>query len=113
MGQRSSHGNLESVKGRINITNLKSETNGSKQQGFTMSNLSIAQKRAAASLRCMFVGDSLAMPVHWYYNPMDIFKQLPSKTRVLLLLETQFTANGGVCRMMLEAEQLNYLMHFK
>jgi|TARA_B110000263_G_scaffold241102_1_gene244980 ADP-ribosylglycohydrolase len=75
MGQRSSHGNLESVKGRINITNLKSETNGSKQQGFTMSNLSIAQKRAAASLRCMFVGDSLAMPVHWYYNPMDIFKQ--------------------------------------
>jgi ADP-ribosylglycohydrolase len=38
-----------------------------------MSNLS--QKRAAASLRSMFVGDSLAMPVHWYYNPMDIFKQ--------------------------------------
>jgi hypothetical protein len=40
-----------------------------------MSNLSISQKRAEASLRSMFVGDSLAMPVHWYYNPMDIFKQ--------------------------------------
>ena len=23
----------------------------------------------------MFVGDSLAMPVHWYYNTMDIFRQ--------------------------------------
>jgi len=25
----------------------------------------------------MYVGDSLAMPVHWYYNRMDIFKQFP------------------------------------
>lgn len=25
----------------------------------------------------MFVADSLAMPVHWYYNPMDILKQFP------------------------------------
>lgn len=40
-----------------------------------MDNLSIIQQRAAASLRAMFVGDSLAMPVHWYYNPMDILKQ--------------------------------------
>ena len=24
-----------------------------------------------------FVGDALAMPVHWYYNPMDIFRQFP------------------------------------
>lgn len=37
--------------------------------------LSTTQQRAAASLLSMFVGDSLAMPVHWYYNPMDIFKQ--------------------------------------
>jgi len=25
----------------------------------------------------MFIGDALAMPVHWYYNPMDIFRQFP------------------------------------
>lgn len=36
-----------------------------------------SQRRAEASLQLMFVGDSLAMPVHWYYNPMDIFKQFP------------------------------------
>jgi hypothetical protein len=35
----------------------------------------LSQQRAVASLQCMFVGDSLAMPVHWYYNPMDILKQ--------------------------------------
>ena len=40
-----------------------------------MDRLSLSKQRAAASLQSMFVGDSLAMPVHWYYNPMDIFKQ--------------------------------------
>lgn len=40
-----------------------------------MSHLPVTRQRAAASLRTMFVGDSLAMPVHWYYNPFDIFKQ--------------------------------------
>lgn len=33
--------------------------------------------RAAAALKSAFVGDALAMPVHWYYNPMDIFRQFP------------------------------------
>jgi ADP-ribosylglycohydrolase len=42
-----------------------------------MSQIFPAQDRAKASLRSMFVGDSLAMPVHWYYNPMDIFRQFP------------------------------------
>lgn len=42
-----------------------------------MSQISSTQQRAADSLRSMFVGDSLAMPVHWYYNPMDIFRQFP------------------------------------
>ncbi len=32
-------------------------------------------QRAAAALKNLFVADSLAMPVHWYYNPMDIFRQ--------------------------------------
>ena len=40
-----------------------------------MNSLSITQQRAVASLQSMFVADALAMPVHWYYNPMDILKQ--------------------------------------
>ena len=31
-------------------------------------------QRAAAALKTLFIGDALAMPVHWYYNPMDIFR---------------------------------------
>lgn len=33
--------------------------------------------RAIASLKSLFVADSLAMPVHWYYNPQDILKAFP------------------------------------
>ena len=40
-----------------------------------MNRSSPTQQRAVASLQSMFVGDSLSMPVHWYYNPMDIFRQ--------------------------------------
>lgn len=40
-----------------------------------MDTYSLPQKRAVAALQSMFVADSLAMPVHWYYNPMDIFRQ--------------------------------------
>lgn len=35
------------------------------------------QKRARAALRALFVGDALAMPVHWYYRPADIYQQFP------------------------------------
>ena len=35
------------------------------------------KQRAVAALKSAFVGDALAMPVHWYYNPMDIFRQFP------------------------------------
>ncbi|MEX1302572.1 MAG: ADP-ribosylglycohydrolase family protein [Desulfotignum sp.] len=34
-------------------------------------------QRARAALQALYVGDSLAMPVHWYYNPMDILKAFP------------------------------------
>ncbi|WP_319549756.1 ADP-ribosylglycohydrolase family protein [Desulfogranum marinum] len=34
-------------------------------------------ERARAGLRSLYVGDSLAMPVHWYYNPMDILEAFP------------------------------------
>ena len=40
-----------------------------------MSSLSI--KRAKAALKIAFIGDALAMPVHWYYNPADIYKAFP------------------------------------
>lgn len=35
------------------------------------------QDRARAALRAMFVADALAMPVHWYYRPADIYQQFP------------------------------------
>ena len=35
----------------------------------------LARQRAQAGLRNLFVADALAMPVHWYYNPMDIERQ--------------------------------------
>ena len=34
-------------------------------------------QRARAALRSLFVGDALSMPVHWYYNPMDIQRAFP------------------------------------
>ena len=33
--------------------------------------------RARAALRALYVGDALAMPVHWYYNPGDILREFP------------------------------------
>lgn len=36
-----------------------------------------ATQRTIAALKNSFVADALAMPVHWYYNPGDIFKQFP------------------------------------
>jgi len=34
-------------------------------------------QRARAALRSFFVGDALSMPVHWYYNPLDILRAFP------------------------------------
>ena len=34
-------------------------------------------KRARAALQTFFVGDALSMPVHWYYNPLDIQQAFP------------------------------------
>ena len=39
--------------------------------------LPLLRTRAKAALRCSFVGDSLSMPVHWYYNPRDITRAFP------------------------------------
>src|SRR6056300_1764189 len=41
----------------------------------------LARQRAQAGLRNLFVADALAMPVHWYYNPMDIERQFPGGIR--------------------------------
>lgn len=35
------------------------------------------RRRARGALRSAFVADALAMPVHWYYNPLDILRQFP------------------------------------
>ena len=40
--------------------------------------------RAAAALRMLFVADALAMPVHWYYNPLDIEKDFPGGIRTMM-----------------------------
>jgi ADP-ribosylglycohydrolase len=34
-------------------------------------------KRASAALQLTYVADALSMPVHWYYNPLDIVKAFP------------------------------------
>ena len=39
--------------------------------------LSLPRQRAIAALKTAFVADALAMPVHWYYNPMDIYRAFP------------------------------------
>ncbi|TVP52290.1 MAG: ADP-ribosylglycohydrolase family protein [Halomonas sp.] len=39
------------------------------------------QLRASAALKNLFVGDALAMPVHWFYNVRDIDAAFPSGIR--------------------------------
>lgn len=39
--------------------------------------MTLMQQRASAALKNIFVADALAMPVHWYYNPLDIEKAFP------------------------------------
>ena len=38
---------------------------------------SLVLQRACAALRNQFVADALAMPVHWFYNPLDIDRAFP------------------------------------
>ncbi len=33
--------------------------------------------RVRAALQCLFIGDALSMPVHWFYRPADIVKAFP------------------------------------
>jgi ADP-ribosylglycohydrolase len=40
-------------------------------------NRTLQHRRALNALQQMFVADSLAMPVHWFYNPQDIEKIFP------------------------------------
>jgi ADP-ribosylglycohydrolase len=42
----------------------------------TFSNL--ARARATAALKLTYVADALSMPVHWFYNPQDIFTAFPA-----------------------------------
>ena len=47
-------------------------------QGLIVTNKTTIQQRANAALRALFIGDALAMPVHWFYNPLDIDRAFPS-----------------------------------
>ena len=38
----------------------------------------LISKRAKNALQALFVGDSTAMPVHWYYRVSDIYKDFPN-----------------------------------
>ena len=62
------------------------------------------QERARAGLQSLYLGDSLAMPVHWYYNPMDILKDFPGGIQKLedapqyhpsSIMSLHSTAQGG------------------
>ena len=39
-------------------------------------------RRVANAIYGMLIADALAMPVHWFYNPADIAKQVPLDTLV-------------------------------
>lgn len=44
---------------------------------------SLERQRARAGLRNQFVADALAMPVHWFYNPLEIDRAFPGGIRTL------------------------------
>jgi ADP-ribosylglycohydrolase len=39
--------------------------------------------RAKAALQLSFIADALAMPVHWFYNPLDIYAAFPGGIKKL------------------------------
>lgn len=43
----------------------------------TTSNSALIKSRATAALQLIYVADALSMPVHWFYNPQDIYKVFP------------------------------------
>ncbi len=60
--------------------------------------------RAISALKSLFVADSLAMPVHWFYNPQDIQKAFPGGVQKLeaapnyhpsSIMPLHSTAGGG------------------
>lgn len=64
----------------------------------------ITLQRARAALRSLYVGDSLAMPVHWFYNPQDILQAFPGGIQKLedapayhpsSIMSLHSTARGG------------------
>jgi len=70
----------------------------------TNKHLEIYVKRAKAALQSLYVGDSLAMPVHWYYNPQDILEAFPGGIQKLedapddhpsSIMSLHSTAKGG------------------
>ena len=46
-----------------------------------MSIAPVRNSRVTNALKTQFVADALAMPVHWYYNPLDIEKAFPRRVQ--------------------------------
>jgi ADP-ribosylglycohydrolase len=42
-----------------------------------MSGCDVLPNRVRSAIQTQFIADALAMPVHWYYNPMDIERAFP------------------------------------
>ena len=62
------------------------------------------QERMVTALMCAFIADSLAMPVHWYYNVRDIYNAFPGGIQTLeaapkrhpsSIMQLHSTAHGG------------------
>ncbi|MCF7972945.1 MAG: ADP-ribosylglycohydrolase family protein [Phycisphaerae bacterium] len=69
-----------------------------------MGKTTLLQERAIAAMKSLFVADALAMPVHWYYNPLDIEQAFPGGIRKLeaapsfhpsSIMSLHSTARGG------------------
>lgn len=56
----------------------------------------IKHSRVKAALVNLYIGDALSMPVHWFYNPVDILKAFPPHGITKMLsskLYYEFTLN--------------------
>ncbi|MBX2880335.1 MAG: ADP-ribosylglycohydrolase family protein [Granulosicoccus sp.] len=65
----------------------------------------IQRARIQAALANLFIGDALSMPVHWFYNPVDIIRYFPPhgitamqaapETHPSSIMHLHSTARGG------------------
>lgn len=75
----------------------------------------LRQLRARAALQSFFVGDALSMPVHWFYNPLDIEKAFPGGVKKMhaaphfhpsSIMSLHSTSKGGRGEQQSDARQI-------